>query len=47
MGFQEILVYTTLIAALGFLVKKYLFPKTIIGTKKSNRSCGQDDCGCH
>ncbi|MGB5238587.1 MAG: FeoB-associated Cys-rich membrane protein [Flavobacteriaceae bacterium] len=47
MGFQEILVCVTLIAALGFLVKKYIWPKTVPGTGKSTRSCGQDDCECH
>ncbi|WP_224484937.1 hypothetical protein [Robertkochia aurantiaca] len=45
---QQILVYATLLAAAGYLVKKFLLPKTfrspLNGKKKA---CGSDDCGCH
>lgn len=39
---QEILVYITVLLAVGFLVKKYFFK-----TKKNTNSCGKGDCGCH
>lgn len=39
---QNILMYLTLGIAVFFLVKKYLWPK-----KKTSKSCGQNDCGCH
>jgi len=37
---QEILVWTSLAVAVGFLVKKFFFKK------KPTKSCGQEDCGC-
>lgn len=41
---QNILVFTTLIIALRFLVKKFFWkPKTTTPSK----SCGKDGCGCH
>ncbi len=41
---QNILVFTALALAVGFIVKKFILkPK-----KKSSKSCGGDDgCGCH
>ncbi|UGU17246.1 FeoB-associated Cys-rich membrane protein [Sinomicrobium kalidii] len=40
---QTILVYTALAIAVGFLIKKFFFPK-----KKSKKACGGGaDCGCH
>ncbi|NRS88012.1 glycopeptide antibiotics resistance protein [Flavobacterium sp. 7E] len=39
---QEIIAFIILGLALGFLTKKYFFKK-----KKSDKSCGTDDCGCH
>jgi hypothetical protein len=39
---QEILAFTTLILAIGFLARKFFFKK-----KKSAKNCGSDDCGCH
>ena len=39
---QEILVYITVLIAVGFLVKKYFFKN-----KKTTKSCGEDDCGGH
>ncbi len=45
---QQILVYITVFLAAAYLVNKFLIPKSVFGTKKSNfKSCGQDDCGCH
>ena len=42
--FQNILVFSALVIALVFLVKKFIWsPK-----KKSTKGCGTDDgCGCH
>lgn len=42
MSFQHILVYIAVLLAVGFLVKKFLFPK-----KKTAKACGKSDCGCH
>ncbi|SEP78940.1 Virus attachment protein p12 family protein [Hyunsoonleella jejuensis] len=40
---QNILVFSALAIAIVFLVKKFVWsPK-----KKSSKSCGIDDCGCH
>lgn len=39
---QTILVYIVLAIAIGFLVRKFLLPK-----KKSKKTCGSADCGCH
>ncbi|NQZ42999.1 MAG: hypothetical protein HRT65_01730 [Flavobacteriaceae bacterium] len=45
---QYILAYSTLAIALGYLIKKYLLPKTLLATKKKDtKSCCSDDCGCH
>ena len=44
---QEILVYLTLLVALGYLVIKFLVPKKFLASKKSDKSCGHEDCGCH
>ena len=50
-NFQDILVYITLGIAVAFLVKKYVLPKPVVnkftGAKKSSKSCGDNDCGCH
>ncbi len=44
---QYILVYITLAAAVGYLVWKFLLPKSLAhGKRKSSKSCGQDNCGC-
>lgn len=40
---QNALAATTLIIAVGFLVKKFIWkPK-----KKNSKTCGSDGCGCH
>jgi large-conductance mechanosensitive channel len=39
---QEIIAFAILAAAVGFLIKKYFFK-----SKKSSKSCGENDCGCH
>tara|TARA_B100000378_G_C17870168_1_gene351776 strand:- start:437 stop:574 length:138 start_codon:yes stop_codon:yes gene_type:complete len=40
---QNSLVFTALLIAVGFLVRKFIWkPK-----KTSSKSCGTDDCGCH
>lgn len=39
---QPLLAYTALLLAVGFLVKKFLFPR-----KKPTKGCGKKDCGCH
>ncbi|MCF1421029.1 FeoB-associated Cys-rich membrane protein [Mangrovimonas sp. AS18] len=40
---QTILVFSAVILAAGFLVRKFFFPNS----KKAANSCGKDDCGCH
>lgn len=42
---QEILVLILFIFAVGFLVKKFFWPRK----KKNKKSCGSDStgCGCH
>ncbi|WP_459210453.1 FeoB-associated Cys-rich membrane protein [Aquimarina rhabdastrellae] len=46
MEIQEILVGIVFIWAVGFLIKKFFFP--IRRTKKKSQiSCGSDNCGCH
>ncbi|WP_374540792.1 FeoB-associated Cys-rich membrane protein [Flavobacterium sp.] len=37
---QDILVYTTLVIAVGFLIKKFFFKK-----KSSGKNCGEN-CDC-
>ncbi len=37
---QNILVFTAVVLAVAFLVRKFFF-------KKNKKSCGDDDCGCH
>lgn len=45
---QHILVYITLLISVGYLAYKFVLPKQLFsGNKKSEKSCGQDDCGCH
>ncbi|MDC6387744.1 hypothetical protein PP182_03570 [Maribacter sp. PR1] len=45
---QHILVYLTVAISLGYLVFKFLLPKTLFSSGKDNsKACGQDDCGCH
>jgi len=45
---QHILVYLILAAAVGYLVKKFLLPKSLFASKKSGgKGCGSDDCNCH
>lgn len=45
---QQIFAYGVLILALGYLVWKFLLPKSFLGRwRKNSKSCGQDDCGCH
>ncbi len=45
---QNILVYTVLAIAAGYLVKKYLLPKSLFASgKKNSKGCGEGDCGCH
>jgi len=39
---QNILVFTAVILAVVFLVKKFFFK-----TPKTKKACGTDDCGCH
>lgn len=38
---QNIFVFITVLLAVGFLFRKYLWKKT------AEKSCGTDDCGCH
>jgi hypothetical protein len=39
---QEILAYIILGIAIAFLIWKFFWKK-----KKSDKNCGNDDCGCH
>ncbi len=40
--FQQILVLLSFIAAIGFLIKKYLFEN-----KNSSKNCGKGNNSCH
>jgi membrane protein implicated in regulation of membrane protease activity len=42
MYIQEIIAFAALGIALAFLIKKFFLKK-----KKSDKNCGDDDCGCH
>ncbi len=45
---QQILVYLVLAVAVGYLVKKFLLPKSLFASRKSTgKGCGSDGCGCH
>ena len=47
-GWQHILVYITLALALGYLIRKYLWPKPRKSKSKiPGGDCGSPDCGCH
>ncbi|WP_310006090.1 FeoB-associated Cys-rich membrane protein [Flavobacterium granuli] len=37
---QEIIAFAVLVIALSFLIRKFFFKK------KSNKNCGDGDCGC-
>ncbi|AZQ43329.1 FeoB-associated Cys-rich membrane protein [Nonlabens ponticola] len=39
---QYLLVIITVLAALGWLLRKQLFP-----SRHDNSNCGDGDCGCH
>ncbi len=44
---QLILVYITVAMAFGYIMKKFVLPKSLFATKKvSAKSCGHDGCGC-
>lgn len=44
---QQILAYGTLLIAAGYLVWKFLLPKSLFGKgSKDSNSCGSDNCGC-
>jgi hypothetical protein len=42
MNIQEIIAFAALGIALAFLIKKFFLKK-----KKSDKNCGDDNCGCH
>lgn len=45
---QQILVYLSLVLAVGWLVGKYVLPKSLISRKtKASKTCGQEHCNCH
>ncbi|MFS4455109.1 hypothetical protein [Maribacter sp. 2304DJ31-5] len=45
---QHILVYITVAMAVGYMLKKFVLPKSLLSSKKRNtKACGQEDCGCH
>jgi len=44
---QLILVYITVAISFGYIMKKFILPKSLFAAKKvSTKSCGQDGCGC-
>lgn len=44
---QHILVYLTLAIAVGYLVKKFLLPRSLFPSgKNKGKNCGSDGCGC-
>jgi hypothetical protein len=38
--YQEIIAFSILVLAVGFLIKKYFWKK------KTGKNCGNTDCGC-
>ncbi len=45
---QEILAFSLLLLAIGYLVKKFLLPKSLFASSKKNtKACGNDGCGCN
>ena len=44
---QQILVIAIFLAALGYLVTKFIWKPAFLGGGKSKKGCGKDDCGCH
>ena len=45
---QNILVYITLALALGYLLRRYVWPPASRSGKGSKgKDCGNPDCGCH
>lgn len=44
---QQLLVYATLILAVGYLAWKFFVPKSLFGKGNKSKSCGQDNCGCN
>ncbi len=55
MDLQSLIAYTLLAIAVGYMVVKFVLPKSFFSSKKtkgkasgkSGKSCGQSDCGCH
>ncbi|WP_375326106.1 hypothetical protein [Flagellimonas sp. GZD32] len=44
---QQLLAYGTLLLAAGYLVWKFLLPKSLFSKgKDDSHSCGSDNCGC-
>lgn len=45
--FQTIITYFIVLMAVGYLVKKFFFPRSLFSTNRGpKKACGQDDCGC-
>mgnify|MGYP001791919385 CR=1 FL=1 len=46
---QNILAYFVLSLAIGYLMYKFILPKSLLRPKKakSDKACGSQDCGCH
>ncbi|AKA35215.1 hypothetical protein [Flagellimonas lutaonensis] len=46
---QQILAYLILAAAIAFLAKKFLLPRSLFVSQKEDnkKNCGGTDCGCH
>jgi len=44
---QEILVWTTFLIAVGFLIKKFLWKSPKKASEGETSICGKSDCGCH
>jgi len=48
---QLVLVYLTVTVSVGYIVKKFFLPKTVLaffGSKKTNsKACGENGCECH
>lgn len=47
-SWQHILAYLTVALAVGYLLRKFVFP-SLWKSQKSNAGgdCGSPDCGCH
>jgi hypothetical protein len=44
---QNIIVLLIFLAAVGYLITKFIWKPAFLGGKSNSKGCGEDDCGCH